>query len=138
MTDDSGGPSRRSVLQLTGMSLAGLMGVSGAASAQPRSDRSHGRGRGAPEQANAPAWLERDGNHVGLAVSKREWQSVDASDVEGIPDTARRVPYEALQVQVDGTNEAIEDGYLRVGAQNSHVALERTGRSAFDDLEGEE
>jgi hypothetical protein len=82
----------------------------------------------------APCCLVRDAFYDTL-VTKEEWTSVNASDVEGIPDDAQRVPFEVIQAQVEGINEAIQAGHMDIHKENDGPDLRRTDKSALDELE---
>lgn len=113
MSNDNGRPNRRNVLRMTGLGIAGLV-ATGSASARP------GKGqRGPPDHANAPDHagppiLKRNGRYISVAVDREDWGQADASDVEGVPDDAEKVPYDALVEFVKRNNEAIRAGHQSI------------------------
>lgn len=144
---------RRAILQTAslGLGLGSLLGTR-TAKAAPEEDRpavaerpaetatptqdsqgppgfEHGGGAGAEP---GTAWLRSDGQRVSLGSSRREWQRRDASDVDGIPDDARRVPYAALQAQVQAVNADLDRGDLRIEGTTDadQPFLRHTGRTS--------
>lgn len=119
---------------MTGVSLTGLAGTVGGSAAHPdhasQHDRpDHSEGRIPSEHINAPGWLEKKGNKVELSVTESEYKSVSASDIEGIPDDARRVSFEVLKLQVEAINKEIEANNLKLESGSNGVSLKRTGKT---------
>jgi hypothetical protein len=95
----------------------------------------HAGQQGPPEHANALSGVQLTNNRAELAVTEEEWTSVDASDVEGIPDDAQRVPFEVVEAQIKGINEAVAAGQMEIDKKNGRPTLRRTDKSALDELE---
>lgn len=134
MPGEDANNSRRNVLQLTGAALTSLLGAGGVSAAKPEHAEESGRpdhaGESGPsDHSNAPDWLKEQGEGVGLAISERDYRSVSATDVEGIPNDARRVPYEVLQMQVQALNEQIEAGEIELDSTPDGLTIRRTGDS---------
>lgn len=139
MPSDNQKASRRTLLKTSGIGLLGLLST-GVASAKPdhagkKGRPTHAGEQGPPEHANALGWLEVGDDRVELSVTQEEWNSVDASDVEGVPDNAQRVPFEAIQAQVEGINEAITAGHMEIERSDDRATLQKTNKSALDELE---
>lgn len=122
---------RRKILQFTGAAITYLVGTGFGGAAQPDHAGNHGRPdytrrRGPPEHANAPGWLGKKGNKVGLNVTESEYKSVSASDVRGVPDNARRVPFEVLQLQVQAINKELRANRLRFEDGSDGLSLKWT------------
>lgn len=120
---DSGG-ARRAILKAAAIGAASLLPIDTASASteqdtldQPTRDSQgppgfeHGGGARADL---GTAWLRSDGQRVSLGSSHSEWQRPAASDIDGIPDDARRVPYAAIQAQVQAITAALDRGQLRI------------------------
>lgn len=139
MSDDNRDAGRRKVLQITGASLTGLIGATSLSAARPSHAGQQGRPdhageRGPPEHANAPGWLAKKGNRVELAVTENEYKSHSASEVDGIPDNARRVPFEVLQLQVEAINEEIKSNNIRVENSPDGFSIEKLERTDLSEF----
>lgn len=139
MPSDNQKASRRTLLKTSGAGLIGLL-FTGSVSAKPehagqRGRPDHAGQQGPPEHANALSGVQLTNNRAELAVTEEEWTSVDASDVEGIPDDAQRVPFEVVEAQIKGINEAVAAGQMEIDKKNGRPTLRRTDKSALDELE---
>lgn len=63
-----------------------------------------------------------------MAVSRDEWESVDPKDVPGVPDEARRVPYEAMEAVLESLNRAVERGEVEYGDGEEWVKFDPEAR----------
>lgn len=133
MPNQKNGSSRRRMLQLAGTTLTGLIWGTSLGTARPdhadqEGSPNHSSERGPPEHANALGWLRRDGNKVALAITEEEYSSVTASDIEEIPDSANRIPFRALELQVEAINENIRTGHIEIKNNSNGFSLEQTKR----------
>lgn len=144
MSPNNGDSTRRNVLKTTGMTLAGLVGASGAASAKPErgrgDDRGHGhggpdddRGRGRGGRGDGrgrgrrgpPEWAEFENGRFDMAVSKKEWESAPkASEVDHVPDHFERLSYDEMKPAVQGLNKSAEDGDVTFHKEGDKVKAE--------------
>lgn len=111
MPSDKRATDRRSVLKTAGVALAGLTGMTGAASAAPGNGR--GRGRGRPDHAGErgpPAFVQDKNGRLELGVSKSEWGTVPPE--ADIPSNGGPVPYSVVKEVVEAWNEAVENGQI--------------------------
>lgn len=106
------------------------MGISSIATAKP-GNTSH---QGPPEHAKAPGWLKINEDGVELAVDREEWTTADQSDIESIPSDAKRVPFKAIEIQVEAINEAIEAGDVEISKKDGKRILQSSSSSGFSIL----
>lgn len=120
---------RRRVLQLTGLAASGLVGATGVSAAQPDHASSqgppeHAGQQGPPEHANIPGWARVENGQVEMALSESEWESAPpASDIKGVPDDARRLPYDMMDQGAKAINQAIAAGDFDLEEQNGQSKL---------------
>lgn len=118
-----------------GMSLAGLIGMSGAASAKPGLSRGRGRGDRSRGRRGPPEWAQFENGRFHMAISEREWESApDASEVDHVPDHFERLSYDEMQQGIQGLNEAAENGDVTFRQEGDHV--EADWHIDGDDQEG--
>ena len=125
--------TRRGVLKMTGVSLAGITAATGVASARAdhageRGPPDHAGEQGPPDHAKATGWLKKKGNRVELDVTEARYKNMSASMVEGVPDNARRIPFEAIKLQVQTINEAVESNRMKVQNSDNGITLKWRGK----------
>ncbi|AHZ23190.1 hypothetical protein E6P09_01115 [Haloferax mediterranei ATCC 33500] len=104
------------------MTLVGLVGASGAASANPGRGRGDGQGRG---RRGPPDWAQFQNGRFNMAVSEREWESApDASEVDHVPDHFKRLSYNEMNQGIQGLNKASEDGDVTFSEDGDQVEAE--------------
>lgn len=123
---------RRQLLSSIGVAAATITSPAVAAARRRKGPPEH---TGPPEHSNAPkhagppAWTKFESGRLELAVSESEWAAApDASEIDGIPDEARKLPYDATETYVEGMNEGIESGKIVVRGQSGQSHIEFRGR----------
>lgn len=127
---------RRNVLQMAGLTLAGIVGTAGTASGRPdhageQGPLEHAGKQGPPEHARATGWLRKEGDRVTLDITEEEYKHITAPIAEGVPETARRVPFEVLELQAQAINEAIEANKIELPDNGEVLRLNWTEEADF-------
>lgn len=128
-------PDRRRVLKASGLSLAGLLGFSGVASANPGQGRNRGKtnpgqgrdrgktNQGPPAHSNAPNWVKVKHERLKLDITKSEWNKGNPDEVAALPDRAQILPYKAMADTIQDFNDAISSGMLDLQQRNGRAVV---------------
>jgi hypothetical protein len=102
-----------------------LIGGTGAATASPDHDRSHGdNSKNGQQGLSDNAGVMVQNGRFEMNISRSEWNSINPKDIKGIPDDTIPVPYEIVKNAVEDFNEAIAAGDLGFEERNGqHVVV---------------
>lgn len=131
---------RRTVLKASSIGIAGLF-TTGVTSARPSEGQVTSRGgkgeRGPPTHSNAPDWVRAKNGRLTLTIDKAEWNRVDPSDVDGVPNKARVIPFEVMENVVSDFNKEVEDGDLSLG-KNGEIHVHNARDAEAEENGGKE
>lgn len=115
MERQDNGVGRRALLSTTVFGAGSLL-VPGIGAANPGRGRPEdGNRRGPPEHAEAPPWAQIQNGQLEMGISEEEWERSDPTEIEGVPEDAEVIPYEAAETVVEGINKDVRAGEIQLG-----------------------
>jgi hypothetical protein len=113
------------VLQATGITLSALIGGTGAVAAKSSSGNSQRKrqnhppsDRQGPPKYAATQGIKIENDRFKMTVSRSEWENIDLTEMKGVPERAKQVPYGVVEEAIEDFNEALDAGHLGFEERN--------------------
>jgi len=121
---------RREVLHRIGIgaSAVAIPGIASAKRGRPdhagKPSKKEKSRRGRPDHAGPPSWAKVNHGRLEMAMSKSEYAKLpDPEQLDCVPDEAKRMPYEGLQVGLSAINRLAEEGSASIDSQTGEIRI---------------